>query len=63
MTETLDVFIDNSWLFCLVLRDLQVLVTSVVKGAKGRILASLAAPYWEIVVMKGPGTTTNKVPD
>lgn len=60
MTETVDVFVGNSWLFCLVLRDL---VISVVKGAKGRILASLAALYWEIAAVKGPSTKTNKVPD
>lgn len=62
-TETPEVFIDNSWLFCLVLRDLQLLVISVVKGAKGRILASLAALRWEIVAVKGPSTKRNKVPD
>jgi len=47
----------------LVLRALLLLVISAVKGAKGRILASLAAPYWEIVAVKGPSTKTNKVPD
>ena len=62
-TETLEVFIDKSWLFCLVLRDLQLLVISVVKGAKGRILASLAALHWEIIAVKGPSTKMNKVPD
>lgn len=60
ITETVGVFTDDSWLFCSALRDL---VMFVVKGAKQRIFASLAALYWETVAMKDPSTNSNKVPD